>query len=269
MRQKLNHLDAMIQESGGVQERDTLVKDAYVEVETGTSALIQVPGFVQRIDEVSSGSKHLGPQEVMRRLAMGDDGIQANRVLHLAFLRGQPHSPGSLVGCMSSTYQPPWTEQGCGHWGLLAVDPAHQGKGVAKTLVRVGEARLAAVCHEIQMEYRYSSGEADSERLKEWYEDRLGFVCPNGPPSTQPGDREFRQCRKRINSEEQEAGQRRRMVEVRAFLVEQLEAADTTAMHDAEEHDAMVPEDDDEEEASMYEDDEEHDDEALVASVNA
>ena len=113
LRQKLAQLDTMIEESGGIAE-PALVQDGYVEVEVGTSEMINVPGMVQRIDEVSSGSKHLGPQEVMRRLAMGDDGIQANRVLHLAWLRGQPRSPSTLVGCMSSTYQPPWTERGCG-----------------------------------------------------------------------------------------------------------------------------------------------------------
>lgn len=44
------------------------------------------------------------------------------QVLHLAFKKDD----GTLVGCMSSTFQPPWTERGCGHWGLLAVHPQHQ-----------------------------------------------------------------------------------------------------------------------------------------------
>ena len=53
--------------------------------------------------------------DVENRLEMGDAGARANRVLHLA-TRG-----GSLVGCCSSTFQPGWTPEGCGHWGLLVV----------------------------------------------------------------------------------------------------------------------------------------------------
>ena len=52
--------------------------------------------------------------DVVSRLQMGDAGPRANRVLHLAF-RGE-----TLVGCCSSTYQPPWTPEGCGHWGARA-----------------------------------------------------------------------------------------------------------------------------------------------------
>ena len=49
--------------------------------------------------------------DVMNRLQMGDDGARANRVLHLAWRRGE------CVGVCSSTYQPPWCQEGCGHWG--------------------------------------------------------------------------------------------------------------------------------------------------------
>merc|ERR1712159_733746 len=104
--------------------------------------MIQVPGLVSKIDAIASQSKRLGQAEVARRLAMGDDGVQSNRVLHLAFTK----EDDTLVGCMSSTFQPPWTEQGCGHWGLLAVHPAHQGKGVASALVHAAEHRLATAC---------------------------------------------------------------------------------------------------------------------------
>ena len=66
-------------------------------------------------------------------------------------------------------------------------------------LVRAGEKRLATVCREIQMEYRYAYGDPESAQLCEWstltqphcnatvnpnpnrrYEGRLNFVCANG-----------------------------------------------------------------------------------------
>lgn len=154
----------------------------------------------------------------------------SSQVLHLAFKRDD----GELVGCMSSTFQPPWCEQGCGHWGLLAVHPDHQSQGVASALVRAGEKRLATVCHEIQMEYHYTYGDHDSATLCHWYEGRLGFVCANGNqpfdgvnvPSGPEGSGEFRMCRKRIPEAAQRAGERRRLEEVRAFFQEQLEAAE-------------------------------------------
>ena len=89
---------------------------------------------------------------------MGDAGPAANRVLHLAFKAGE------LVGCASSTFSPGWTPDGCGHWGLLAVDPEHQNSGVATALVIAAERRLATACGGIQIEYQYTEGEAFSHR---------------------------------------------------------------------------------------------------------
>ena len=92
---------------------------------------------------------------------MGDAGPQANRVLHLAFKGDE------LVGCASSTFSPGWTPDGCGHWGLLAVDPAHQNSGVATALVIAAERRLATISAAIQIEYQYTEGDSFSQRP--WY----------------------------------------------------------------------------------------------------
>jgi len=217
--QKLAEFDEMIAAHPPTSEDESEEQSDYVSVIIGDSSMAEVPGMVQKIDEIASQSKSLGEYEVRRRLEMGDDGLRANRVLHLAFTKEK----NELVGCMSSTFQPPWTEQGCGHWGLLAVDPAHQGKGVASALVKAGEARLETVCDEIQMEYRHTMGNPDSTKLHAWYEGRLGFVCPHGPPGGPEGSQEFRMCRKRIPEATQKAGERRRLVEFRGWLLEQLE----------------------------------------------
>ncbi|CAE8632188.1 unnamed protein product [Polarella glacialis] len=93
-----------------------------------------------------------------------------NRVLHLAFRQGK------VVGCCSSTLQPPWTQAKCGHWGLLAVATAAQGTGVASELVRAAEQSLQlGGCTHVQIEYEYNSGHAYSQRLMDWYEVKLGF----------------------------------------------------------------------------------------------
>ena len=91
-------------------------------------------------------------------LEMGDAGPQANRVLHLAFKGDE------LVGCASSTFSPGWTPEGCGHWGLLAVDPSHQNSGVATALVIAAERRLATTSAGIQIEYQYTEGDSFSQR---------------------------------------------------------------------------------------------------------
>jgi len=103
------------------------------------------------------------------RLAKGDAGRNANRVLHVA-LRDE-----RVVGCCSSTLHVGWGAGG-GHWGALAVDPAAQGTGVATALVAAAEQRLLDHgCTSVQIEYHYHPGDADSERLRGWYEGKLGF----------------------------------------------------------------------------------------------
>jgi len=77
-------------------------------------------GVYERVDE----------EDIFDRLSMGDSGMAfSNRVLLLAFIENR------MVGCISSTYSPPWTPEGCGHWGLLVTDVKEQRKGVAKALV--------------------------------------------------------------------------------------------------------------------------------------
>lgn len=103
----------------------------------GTSSLA-TEEFVQRACELvneSYGCHRLDCEDVAHRLAMGDDAEQANRVLHLAW------RDGVLVGCCSSTLAVGWAPRGCGHWGLLVVDEAHQRTGVASALVAAAEQR--------------------------------------------------------------------------------------------------------------------------------
>eukprot|EP00419_Tripos_fusus_P031031 CAMPEP_0172779438 /NCGR_PEP_ID=MMETSP1074-20121228/202423_1 /TAXON_ID=2916 /ORGANISM="Ceratium fusus, Strain PA161109" /LENGTH=188 /DNA_ID=CAMNT_0013616401 /DNA_START=156 /DNA_END=719 /DNA_ORIENTATION=+ len=177
----------------------------------GTSEHASKPRIVEeilRIVNTAFGHQRLTQPEVMQRLAMGNAGSEANRVLHMAFcgevLVGcmsstlqPPWTPrdcghwqrlamgdaGSeanrvlhmafcgevLVGCMSSTLQPPWTPRDCGHWGMLAVDPSRQGQGFATALVQAGEQRLAeAGCKQVQIEYHFTVGDPSTERLKSW-----------------------------------------------------------------------------------------------------
>lgn len=197
-----------------------------VEVIVGTSKHIQVPGLVDRITYIVSqayGSvgkhKYVDQEDATERLEMGDAGVRANRVLHLAF------KGGVLCGCASSTFSPGWTPEGCGHWGLLAVDPAHQKGGVATAMVLAAERRLATVSEMIQIEYQYT-GDAFSNQLMAWYEDKLGF---DGGPRPRPGSRCFRRAFKDIPEAEQRRGQRRRMGEIRQWLENELAEAEAEA----------------------------------------
>jgi len=174
-----------------------------------TSALLtRDRNLAHRVTEMvnkSYGCSRLSVSETANRIGMGDKGVHANRVLHLAF------RDGSLVGCCSSTIQPPWTASGCGHWGLMVVDLAAQGTGVASALRAAAEERLAAAeCKQIQLEYEYTAGDPFSERLMEWYEHRCGFTCMDGRPRTRPGYTEFRRCRKHIDHSEMERAKQAR-----------------------------------------------------------
>eukprot|EP00928_Gymnodinium_smaydae_P004048 TRINITY_DN11417_c0_g1_i1.p1 TRINITY_DN11417_c0_g1~~TRINITY_DN11417_c0_g1_i1.p1 ORF type:complete len:247 (+),score=37.25 TRINITY_DN11417_c0_g1_i1:64-804(+) len=166
-----------------------------VHVVVGTSELKRIdPALPERIAELVNrayGHHRLSRGEAEQRLAMGDAGDRANRVLHMAW-RGP-----ALVGCCSSTLQPPWTSRGCGHWGLLSVDPVAQGTGVASALVSAAEQRLlAAGCTSVQIEYEYTAGDAYSERLMSWYEGKCGFTSRSSRPRF---GSEFRVCHKRLN----------------------------------------------------------------------
>jgi GNAT superfamily N-acetyltransferase len=160
----------------------------------GTTSLV-TEQFVYAVSEMVNGAygrRRLSPREVVQRLAMGDDGEDANRVLHLGW------RDGTLVGCCSSTMRVGWAPHGCGHWGLLSVAEEAQGTGVASALVAAAEERLrAAGLGFVQMEYDFEAGDPLSLRLHKWYEGTLGFTALSGrPPPTEPGESEWRSCRK-------------------------------------------------------------------------
>jgi ribosomal protein S18 acetylase RimI-like enzyme len=195
-------------------------------VVVGTSKDAAIPGMIDNICRIvhsaySGANKHkrMERSDAVQRLRMGDDGLDANRVLHLAY------KDKVLVGCASSTFQPGWTEGGCGHWGLLAVDPQAQGGGVATALVLAAERRLATACERIQIEYECTEGEEFSQRLFDWYEGKLGF---DGGRRGKTGSRSFRCCQKRIPEEAQRLGQRRRLEDVQAWLSFQLAGLETS-----------------------------------------
>ena len=166
------------------------IVETNVVIGTSEQASTQFIKKVSKMVNTAYGYNRLSPDEVRYRLAMGDS--PTNRVLHLAW-RGD-----ELVGCCSSTRQTPWCPSGCGHWGLLVVAVEAQGTGVASALVAAAEARLTAMgLSQCQIEYEYTCGDPQSERLLAWYEGTLGF---NGghAPTNKPGRSEFRHCRKRL-----------------------------------------------------------------------
>jgi GNAT superfamily N-acetyltransferase len=158
---------------------------AAAHVEIGTSALAHDTEFVAKLSRMVNaayGRHRLGVTEARHRLLSC-----GNRVLHVATRDGQ------LVGCCSSTLHTPWCEPTCGHWGLLVVDEAAHGSGVATALVAAAEQRLAnAGLRAVQIEYHYNRGDPLSERLLAWYEGSLGFT---GPSSRASG---FRIARKKL-----------------------------------------------------------------------
>lgn len=138
------------------------------------------------------GYQRLSQEMVIDRLKAGD--IQDNRVLHLAFFERE------LVGCVSSTRQPDFAELGCGHWGLLAVDPKVQGCGIGEKLVAEAELRLSGVCKFIQIDYNFIHGDVRSERLRDWYEGSCRFKRFHEEPIVQNGVKIgiFVKCRKPV-----------------------------------------------------------------------
>lgn len=232
--QKLAEIDAALREIGSAPSEMNAAKDesaqegdrAPVLVRIGTSKMAEenplLVGTLANMVNQAYGYRRIDQHDVMERLAMGDPGSsRANRVLHIAFLGDQP------VGCMSSTFRVPWAEPTCGHWGLLVVDVAMQGKGIASKMVSVAEARLAGVSEQIQMEYEYEPGDALSQRLYEWYEGKCGFRCASGPPGKRGA--EFRKCRKVISPEARRCGQHERLNDLRLHLAAELSALQADA----------------------------------------
>jgi GNAT superfamily N-acetyltransferase len=176
------------------RQQTSLAEHAPVSVVVGTSALAN-SDFVRectRMVNTSYGYRRVSEDEIVSRLAMGDEGPEANRVLHVAT------RAGVLVGCCSSTRQTPWCPYGCGHWGLLVVDVKAQGTGVASALVAAAERRLCELgLTHVQIEYDYTPGDPKSERLYAWYEGSCGF-SGGGPPSSSHSS--FRRCRKRLDA---------------------------------------------------------------------
>lgn len=195
------------------------MSNADIVVEIGTSDMVRRdPTLPERLSKMFNASyfhalgtlapttdenkyERMSVDEVYQRLRMGDAGPRANRVLHVA-TRG-----GMLVGACSSTVQAPWCGPRCGHWGILCVDRASQGTGVARALVTAAECRLAAGgCTHVQIEYEHTPGHAHSERLKKQYEGKWGFVCmeahkPRHTPSGSKageGQMQFRLLVKRL-----------------------------------------------------------------------
>ncbi|OLQ06587.1 Dynein regulatory complex protein 1 [Symbiodinium microadriaticum] len=174
------------QEMEATQLLEVRIATSDMEAQDGTL----IPRLASMVNR-AYGYRRISEHDVRSRVAMGDGGGCANRVLHLAFRDSQ------LVGCCSSTIQPPFTCCGCGHWGLMVVDPAAQGSGVASALAVAAEQRLArAGCVAVQIEYQFTVGDEFCERLRGWYEGQLGFRCLTGAPSAVTGSREFRLCHK-------------------------------------------------------------------------
>lgn len=156
-----------------------------IQVEIGANMTNVSDGTIEQITRLINeayGQQRVSTGSVRHRVRAG-----RNRVLHVATRDGQ------IVGVCSSTLFVPWAGPGCGHWGLLAVDPAMQGLGVGSALVAAAEARIAdAKLGWVGMEYSYFAGDAFSERMLSWYEDSLRYV---GPQTRASG---FRICRKRL-----------------------------------------------------------------------
>jgi len=145
-----------------------------VQVLVGTSKMAADDAtLAARIAEVANranGHQRFSVGEVRSRLSKGDDEPDANRVLHVAY------RDGKVVGCCSSTVQ----------WGLRTsprlARPISSRRslsnrtGVASALVAAAEQRLLERgCTRVQIEYHYCQGDAESERLRGWYEGKLGF----------------------------------------------------------------------------------------------
>jgi len=224
LKRKLEEVSEALSSLGEVSEQEKAAaaggaKASPVQVVIGNSEMAAKPGFVQQIVSVVNrayGCRRVDEDDVLDRLQMGDPGSSfGNRVLHLAMMGDR------CVGAMSSTFKVPWAESGCGHWGLLSVDPDEQGKGIASAMIAVAERRLAGACVQIQIEYEYTPGDELSERLMKWYEGKCAFQCMHGRPRGRGS--EFRKCRKMIPEDLQRTGERERLTDIKAELESQLQ----------------------------------------------
>ena len=145
--------------------------------------------------------------------------------MHTAAPTARRHRPRARIPAHST---PPSTQEGCGHWGLLAVEPSALGTGVASALVAAAEARLAGACDQIQIEYEYTAEHAPSQRLRDWYEGRLGFVCVSGHGRYRAAT-EFRKCRKEIPSAVARRARLARLRDLREMVAADLADADAHA----------------------------------------
>lgn len=136
---------------------------------------------------------------ILNRLYSKEDvkaGIM-NRVLFVAEVTGEEKA--IPIGVIAATLVAPWQPLGTGSWGLLSVRTGYEGLGVARALVRHAEHYLkVARMRGSGIEYTYLNRSsirqddadhnggaiawldtlfASSERLRSWYEDRLGYQC--------------------------------------------------------------------------------------------
>lgn len=130
-------------------------------------------------EEAEATFKRTSPLDVERRLLSDAelDGLRKgesmiSRVLFLAIAEDD----GAIVGTCSATLAAPWTGEGVGSWGLLAVSTPRGGVG--RRLVEHCESYLRlAMLKSAEIEYFCIAGHPSSERLREWYETRLGYTC--------------------------------------------------------------------------------------------
>lgn len=159
--------------------------------------------------EAEATFSRTSPIDIRRRL-ITDDEIQKlkcptsppiiNRVLFLAVSKD-----GRIVGTCAATLAAPWCPSGVGSWGLLAVSEPRQGIGRALVEHCERYIKLAMLGH-VRIEYFNVAGVPSSDALREWYEERLGYVCFQADPTGRSyrgnevrGEVSFRHCEKQLH----------------------------------------------------------------------
>jgi len=184
-----------------VHEISSVINAAYVR--ELKSALLDGNGAAQEAFSRTT------PSDILRRL-LSDDELQRlrdpsaqtiiNRVLFLAVAKDK-----TIIGTCAATLAAPWCPLGVGSWGLLAVKTPKSGVG--RRLVEHCEQYLrTAMLEGIRIEYFFISGHPSSESLRQWYEDRLKYVCFKAPSTGRSyrgnevrGEVRFRHCDKDLN----------------------------------------------------------------------